>query len=154
MTPALWVTLFAVVGTVLLLAEVLLPTHGLLGVIGGASLAVAIGFCFAVNQWVGLAALIVTVVAAPFVFAGAMKWYPSTPVGRRMILPDRPDAPLAPLVRIGQIGVATTELRPGGEVEFGDLRLQSTSESGLIPPGVRVRVTALTDGRPRVRTVQ
>ena len=56
-------------------------------------------------------------------------------------------------LRPGQPGVAVSELRPGGVCEFGDQRVPSQSEAGIIRAGTPVRVVAYADGRATVRAV-
>jgi membrane-bound ClpP family serine protease len=151
MTLPLWaISLFAL-GAVLLLAEALLPTHGVLGV--GAVLAVLAGIvvCYVIDFWLGTGVFFGTAIAAPFVGAVAVKVWPHTPVGRRVTLPPV-EAP-APVerVHVGQTGYTVSELRPMGIVEFDLDRVEAISEHGVITPGQPVRVVAVQGGRPTVR---
>jgi membrane-bound serine protease (ClpP class) len=49
------------------------------------------------------------------------------------------------------VGVALTDLRPGGTVEFDGRRLEAFSEIGFLHAGQRVRVTAVEGAKVRVR---
>jgi membrane-bound serine protease (ClpP class) len=163
MTPlALAILLFAG-GLVMLLAEVVLPSHGVLGLVGGVALVVGVGVCFWMNQYAGVAAAVTLVVLAPFAAALWVKLWPHTYAGKRLILGPGTEvatghAPVAP-VQVGQVGVVITELRPGGTCEFagggggGTTRVEARSEHGIIPAGRRVEVVALVDHRPLVRAV-
>src|SRR5262245_25233943 len=92
--------LLLAIGAILLFAELLLPTHGLLGLAGGGAILCAVFAVSRRNPWAGLALLLVLAAATPFVWAAAMKIWPRTPLGRRIVLPP-PDAPAAdPLVRV------------------------------------------------------
>src|SRR5688572_6297710 len=154
--PALAILLFAG-GVILLLAEVFLPTHGLLGIMGALGLLGGVGVCFSINQFLGLGAAVTLVVLMPFAMALWVKVWPHTPVGKLLILgpvkrADDP-APAGPPVHVGQVGVAISELRPGGMAEFGPAgeRVEVRCEHGMIPAGQRVEVVAVVDHRPLVR---
>lgn len=155
--PALAIILFAG-GVILLLAEVFLPTHGLLGVMGALGLLGGVGVCFSINEFLGLGAAVTLVVLMPFATALWVKVWPHTPAGKRLILgPVAPsDADAESAVHVGQVGVVVSELRPGGVCEFGPAseRVEARSERGaVIPAGHRVEVVALVDHRPVVRAV-
>jgi len=146
---------------ILLLAEVVIPSHGVLGVTGALALVAGVGACFWINQYIGLTAAVALVIATPFAAALWVKVWPHTFAGKRLILGPtsevaRGHAP-APAVRVGQVGVVATELRPGGTCEFGGgsgaTRVEARSEHGTIPAGRRVEVIAVVDGRPVVRAV-
>ena len=151
--PQLAILLFGV-GVTLLLGELLLPTHGLLGVLGGGGVAAAIVVCYMIDFWLGTGVFLAATIATPFVGAAAVKLWPKTPVGRRVVLAPPPaDAVAVPLVRVGQTGVTVSELRPMGTCEFESGRVEAISELGMIPPGRPVKVVALSGSRPTVRAV-
>lgn len=151
MTPlGLAILLFAV-GLILLVAEALLPTHGLLGGVGLLAMIGGVVACFVIGRWVGMGVFLGLLIASPFVMAWMIHLYPKTPVGRRMILSDEPVVVRPPPVHIGQEGMAMTQLRPSGEAEFDTGRLEVISERGIIEPGSRVKVVAIVNNRPVVR---
>ena len=161
MTPLAFVILLFASGVLMLLAEAVLPSHGILGVIGGVALVAGVAVCFWMNQYVGVTAAVTLFVLAPFVAALWVKVWPHTYAGKRLILGPGSEvatgqAPWAP-VQVGQVGVVVTELRPGGTCEFGSgsgaTRVEARSEHGIIPAGRRVEVVAVIDRRPLVRAV-
>jgi len=145
------VLLLLVVGVILLAAELLLPTHGLLGLAGGAAMLSAIFLTARQNAWAGLGLLLALGAAAPFLMAAAARVWPRTPIGRRLTLPPVPDAPQEAIVRVGESGVAVSELRPMGWCEFDGRRVEAISEHGIVQPGTSVKVIALANNRPTVR---
>lgn len=149
-----WAFILFAAGIVMLAAEVFLPTHGLLGLGGAAAIVGAIACCFAINEVVGITALVLSAVASPFAFAGAMKVWPRTPIGRRMVLQPTESRLQPPLVRLGEQGVALSELRPMGTCQFGDERVEVRSDLGLIPPGTKVKVVNIESGRLIVRALE
>jgi len=142
------------IGIALLVGELLLPTHGLLGILGGGAIASAVVTCYRIDVRLGTIVLVGTAVALPFAGAAAVKIWPKTPVGRRVVLAPPPvDVVVAPLVRVGQSGVTVSELRPMGVCEFESGRIEAIAELGIIPPGRPVRVVNLSGNRPTVRAV-
>ena len=138
---------------VLLVGELLLPTHGVLGLMGLVCLAGAIGVTFYINRWLGLGIFLAAVVASPFAWAVALKVWERSPVGRRVLLPPI-EAPRAVIpVKLGQVGTAFSELRPMGEVDFEDQRMEAISERGIVRAGQKVKVISVTNGIPTVRAV-
>jgi len=151
--PQLAILLFGI-GVALLLGELLLPTHGLLGILGGGAIAAAIVTCYRIDVRLGTIVLVAAAIALPFAGAAAVKIWPKTPVGRRVVLAPPPvDAVDVPLVRVGQSGVTVSELRPMGVCEFESGRIEAISELGMIPPGRAVRVVTMSGNRPTVRAV-
>jgi membrane-bound ClpP family serine protease len=142
-----------VLGAVLIAAEVLLPTHGLVGIVGVVGILVSVGFCFAINAWIGLGVLAATLAATPFAFVLAMRIFPRTPFGRKLVLPPVHDEAPPALVQIGQTGVTVSELRPMGTCEFSGTRVEALSDRGIIAPGQKVQVVNLNNRRPTVRVV-
>ena len=138
---------------ILLVGELLLPTHGILGLMGLICLAGAIGTTFYINRWLGLGILFTAVVASPFVWAVGLRIWERSPVGRRVLLPPT-EAPRQIIpVKLGQVGTAFSEMRPMGEVDFDDQRMEAISERGIIRAGQKVKVMSVTNGIPTVRAV-
>ena len=142
------------VAVALLVAELFLPTHGVLGVGGLGAAVVAVFLCTRLNPWAGLGLTVALVAVTPLLWAAWLKIWPKTPVGRRMILtasaPRPPEAP----VHVGQVAVTVSELRPMGVCELEDgTRVEAQSEHGIVPPGTPVRVIAVANNRPTVRVV-
>lgn len=72
----------------------------------------------------------------------------------RLVLKDVTPSPVAtsddliramdsPTVRVGDLGVAITSLRPSGRAQFGDSIVDVVAGLRLIDPGSRVRVTGV-----------
>lgn len=153
MDPIALSLLLLAVAAVLLVGELLLPTHGILGLMGLICLAGAIGATFYINRWLGLGVFLAAVVASPFAWSIGLKLWERSPVGRRVLLPPmEAPRPVMP-VKLGQVGTAFSEMRPMGEVDFGDERMEATSERGIIAAGQKVKVVAVVNGIPTVRAI-
>ncbi len=141
-----------IIAGVLLLAEVILPTHGILGVFGiGAALA-AIFVTLKQNPWAAVGLTLAMALVSPLIWSAAMRIWPKTWMGRRIFLPPV-DATLPPSpVCVGDQGITVSELRPMGVCEFpGGTRVEATSEHGIVETGQAVKVIALVNNRPVVR---
>lgn len=155
MTPVTLIFLFVLVAVILLLAELLLPSHGILGILGGICMLGAVGVCFYVNRWLGAGVLTAGVLVSPLVAAGLVRLWERSPIGRRVVLTGSVGVPQPPpRLRVGQVGVAVSELRPMGEVEFDDRRVEAISEFGMIQPGSRVKVLSIANNVVRVRSIE
>jgi membrane-bound ClpP family serine protease len=153
MTPTLIILVCLVVAIGLIFLELLLPTHGLLGVLGGVAMLVAIGYGFTLNTWLGISILAAAVLLSPFVLTLAFRIYPHTPIGKRMVLTANSPTPVVDTVRTGQLGRAVTALRPMGEAEFGVITVQVISQTGMpIDAGTSLEVlSSRADGVAVVR---
>ena len=145
----------------LILAEVFLPSGGLLGVcaliclIGG----VAIFFRHSIAAgWVGIGAAIVMI---PSIIAVAYKIFPKTRFGKSVTLipPERklgdaiPDTPELKGL-LGTVGVVLTPLRPVGMCDFSGQRVECVSESGYVDKGKKVRVIDVESTKVTVRIIE
>lgn len=154
MDPVAWTILLGIVGLGLLAAEMLLPAHGLIGVLGLVSLCGAVGSAFWVNQYVGLASLVGLVLMVPLAWGLWVKIWPRTPLGKKMVLqavsgsPDRITG-----ISPGQSGAAVSELRPSGVCDFAGARVEAYSEHGVIGAGSPVIAVSVGQGRVMVRAV-
>jgi membrane-bound ClpP family serine protease len=156
MSLGLWIILLFALTLALLAAELLIPSHGLLGFLALLSAVGGIVLCYRINFVLGSGVFIGGMVATPFVWAAFIKLWPHTPVGRRMILPPvQAGTPPAEgsTVHVGDMGRTISELRPLGMCDFAGERVEAVSEHGLIDPDCRVRVVAVSNGRPTVRAL-
>jgi membrane-bound serine protease (ClpP class) len=146
--------ILGLLGIVLLVAELMLPTHGVLALTGLGSLVGMIVSCFLINIWLGVGAMSVGAGLTPLVLAWLVNVWPRTRFGRQWVLPGAQARPLEPLpVQIGQTGTTVSELRPMGTCEFAGQRIEAISELGIIPPGKQIRVVNITNRRPTVRAI-
>src|SRR5580704_2078445 len=130
-------------GLVLLLAELFLPTGGILFVLSVGALVVGVAMTFAYDQSTGVVTLIAVFVAIPLLGAIGFHYWPKTPIGKRFVLsgPEQ-DATVASMpvnleleqIR-GRYGRTISALRPSGVTEFDGKRVDTMSEGPLIEPG-------------------
>jgi membrane-bound ClpP family serine protease len=154
MDPMALIFLLVAAGVVLLVGELLLPTHGVLGILGLLCLGGALVVVFRLNKWAGLGAFLACILASPFLINLGINLWARSPVGRKIILQPVGHSGSAAAVSVGQTGTAVTALRPIGECDFGPQRLEAISELGIIQPGQKVKIVSINQGRPTVRAVE
>ena len=152
MTPTVWVAVLLLVGLSVMMLEVFVPSGGILGFVSVASLLAAIGTAFLqISAVAGMTVLAITVIAVPTVLSLAFRWFPETPLGRRVLPPPPDPADVLPDIGrrrqlrevVGRAGQAVGELLPWGTVEIGDLVVEAMSESGPIAAGTAVEVVGV-----------
>lgn len=151
-----------VLGFVLLVAELFIPTCGVLLVVSLGAIVVGVAMTFnAADPTTGLITLIVVFMAIPVVGGMMLHYWPRTRLGKRFFLhgPDE-DATIANMpVNIelealhGRIGKALSDLRPAGVSEFEGKRVDTITEGMMIPVGSWVRVIDVKAGKVIVRRV-
>jgi len=159
MADWLGICLLYLVGCVLLIVELFLPAHGLLGMLGLGMLGYGLYESYGKSEAVGLISLVVLAVLLPTGLVVAVKNWHRTPVGRRISPPnpqltarDRmPIEQLEPL--IGRVGRSLTLLRPVGTCLFDGQRVECTAEYGMIERNVEVQAVRLVDRTVSVRPV-
>ena len=151
MNALLWVLVLVLVGLGVLVLEVFVPSGGILGFVSVVALVAGIATAFLEQGLVaGLAVLAFVVLAVPAVLGLAFRWFPETPLGRRVLPPPPDAATLLPDQSrrararglVGRRGRAVSELLPWGEVEVDGVDVEAMSESGPIEAGAVVEVTA------------
>ncbi len=159
MSTLAWPILLLALAVILLLAEVFVPSGGLIGLLALGCAGLSLWHAFRQSTTLGISFLAVDCVLLPLVFMLAMYIWPKTPLARRIFLrPPGPEeievahAPQRLDLLLGQYGRALTPLRPSGLVEFEGRRLDALSEDGLIPSGSLVQAVRVRAGQIIVRT--
>jgi membrane-bound ClpP family serine protease len=149
MSPVFWPTILLLVGVTLVMAEIFIPTGGILGFLSFSSVIAAIVLAF--NQGgpsTGLSFLLIACVAVPAAIAAGFRFLPETPMGKRLlpsiptteeVMPDDEDRRrLRKLV--GKTGRAKSMMLPSGAVEIEGRIVDAVSQGLPIEPGQAVRV--------------
>ena len=153
-----WPLLILGFALILLVAEVFIPSGGLIGITAAFCLVYSLWLAFRQSYAVGMKFLAADVVLLPTALALAMYLWPKTPLAKRVFL--RPPGPEEIEVShsphrldhlIGQIGRALTPMRPSGVVDFDGRRLDAMSEGELIDPGTLVQAVRVRSGHLVVR---
>jgi len=146
-------------GILVLLAELFLPSHGVLTVVGVGLLTAGIVQTFRIGgEKAGTLAVLGCLVALPVFAVATVKFWPRTWVGRR-IAPPNPVAtlrdtsvPVEELSRyLGKTGRAVSPLRPVGICEFDGRRVSCIAEFGMLDAGAVVEGLRLVGGQLAVQ---
>ena len=154
-----WYVALLVSGVLLGIGEIFVP-GGIAGAIGACFCAAAmvIGFRAFPPPW-GLISALTVVVLGGAAFLVWIRLFPQSRAGKRIVLTadgrdQKSSDPPGP-EWVGREGVATTALRPGGIVDFGERRCDVLAEgSEWLAVGVKVRISAIRDGQVWVREVR
>lgn len=151
----------------LVIAEIFIPSAGLLAI--GAGVAAIAGIVVLFRHpdgpvW-GFIGIGLVLVGAPASISLALKVWPNTPIGKKMLLGETTEEQLEAKRRaelearermralVGAEGEVVTPLRPVGVVRIADKRYDALAETGIIESGARVRVTAVQDNQLKVRVI-
>lgn len=154
----LLILLYAV-GLVMLLAEIFIPSHGVLTVAGLGFLFAAVAKTFSyAGREAGIVAIFACLVFLPVFAYLSVKYWPHTPIGRR-IAPPNPvldeEDPSTPAIKLGKLvgetGRAVSPLRPSGICVFNGRRITCVAEHGIIEADCEVEAIGIRNGNLAVR---
>jgi membrane-bound ClpP family serine protease len=157
-----YAALLAIAGLALIVAEIFIPSGGLILIAAVLSLIASIWCSWeAWNEtlgyfWTFLGALVLLIPAA---LIGAFYYFPRTEFGRRILLEAQSLEELTPFAEeeaflsqlIGRTGTTLTMLNPGGLVLVENERMHCESRGMLIDPNTNVEVIAVKGNRLVVR---
>lgn len=146
---------------VLLVAEVFVPSFGLITLCSLAALTGGIAIFFKLSPTAGWIGVIVAVVMIPAVLVFAYKVLPKTSFGKTVLLdmPKRQKGEGIPdsqelAKRLGQKAITVTPLRPVGMCDFSGRRLECVAESGYVDKGKTVEVIKVEGTQLTVRQIE
>jgi membrane-bound serine protease (ClpP class) len=150
--------LILVLAVVLIAAEDLLPTGGILGVLAVGCLLWFLYLGFSHSTYLGVRYVIAEAVAVPLFYFSSNFMIEKTGL-KRLVSLQPPEIDEIDITRegpdlgrlIGLRGRAVTTLRPSGMVDFEGRRIDGISEEGLIPSGAEVLAVQVRSGRLIVR---
>lgn len=161
--PQLALTLVLIgVGLLLLIAELFLPTGGILFALAVGALVVGVAMPFFYGDMEkGMLILVAVFVIVPAVMGLMLHIWPKTPIGRRMIRtgPEEDATVAAMPVNLeleqlrGRLGRAVSSLRPSGMADFDGKRIDVLAEGAMVDPGTWVRCIDVKAGKVIVRPV-
>jgi membrane-bound serine protease (ClpP class) len=160
-----WAFLLLSVGVILLVAEVFIPSGGIISILSTLALIGAV-VCAWQAWWgtsqgsfwgfvAGMAVLL------PLLVIGAFYVWPNTPIGKRAFLEAPAPHEVASFVEqeeryrqmVGKTGETVTTLNPAGIVRIDGHRVHCQSEGMIVDTGTRVRVISARANSVIVRRV-
>lgn len=160
----IWGLALLAVGVLLVVVEAFIPSAGVIAFAAAACSLAGIVALFMYDITWGFIGILSVLVLGPAAFGFAMKVWPSTPLGRRMMGAKSPEELEADrlaaeeerkrwLSLLGAEGVALTDLRPVGVVRIDGRRYDALAETTMITKGQKIRVTILEDNQIKVRAI-
>jgi len=145
----------------LILAEVFVPSGGLLGICALICLIGGVAIFFRHSAVAGCVGIGAAIVMIPSILAVAYKIFPKTRFGKSVTLspPERqqgdaiPDTPELKGL-LGAVGTVLTPLRPVGMCDFSGQRVECVAESGYIDRGKKVKVIDVESTKVTVRVIE
>ncbi len=137
-------------GIILILIEVFIP-GGIVGSVGAVLLAAGVIVGFTISPLFGLALLIISLFAGVVTFWLWLKFFPKTPIGRRVILQndgaewhgyDQKQSEL-----LGETGVAQSALRPSGIALINNKRIDVVTRGEMLPAQTSIKVIEVSGNR-------
>ena len=161
-SPLVLAYILIIVGLLLMVAELFIPSGGILFVLSISAIAIGVILTFVHGQTTyGIPTLIGVFILVPVIVTVGLHYWPRTPMGKRMFQtgPEE-DATVASmpvnleLERLrGSIGRSVSPLRPAGMVRFGDAFVDVVAEGSYVPEGNRVQVVEIEGNRIVVKEV-
>ncbi|MFH1110167.1 MAG: hypothetical protein V1790_13375 [Planctomycetota bacterium] len=146
-------------GALVLVAELFIPSHGVLTFVGIALLVAGIVQTFRFGgEKAGAISVLACLVVLPVFAVAAIKIWPRTWVGRRIappnpvLTPRDTSVPVEEISRfVGQTGRTLSPLRPVGICEFQGRRVSCIAEFGMLDVGVTVEGLRVVSGQLAVQ---
>jgi len=157
----IWAVCLIVLGLGLAVLEVFFPSAGILGFLAACSILGGILLGFRQNGTVGAIILLIAIVGLPAALMLALKYWPQTAIGRRVLLaaPTREQVmPVDPELErlrtmIGQVAEAKCMMLPAGAIVLGGRTIDAVSEGMPVEAGQKVRIVEVRGNRVVVRPV-
>lgn len=145
MNPWLWIVPLQILAAGLLVAEIFLPSAGILTALMAAAALGSLWMAFDISANTGLVVLAIDLVVLPIVGWKALTLIPTSPAALR----ERIDGSvLDERIRsfVGAEGTSETELRPVGRIRIGDEVLEAQVVRGFLERGKPLRVARVESG--------
>ncbi len=145
----------------LILAEVFVPSGGLISIFALACLIGGVVIFFRHSATAGWVGVVIALIMIPSVLVIAYKLFPVTRFGKSVTLtpPQREQGDAVPDTTelkklLGAVGVVLTPLRPVGMCDFSGQRVECVAESGYVDKGKKVKVIDVESTQLTVRMVE
>jgi len=154
-----WAIVLLLGGLALMILEAFVPSGGALGTLAVIAVLAGVGMAYYSGPLEGTMLLLTAVVATPVCIYLVLKWWPNTPLGKRVllraptseeVLPDNPHfRSLRELV--GKVGKAKSLMLPSGAIVIDGRVIDAVSEGMAIEAGQSVKVVEVRANRVVVR---
>jgi membrane-bound ClpP family serine protease len=158
--PLYWALGLLLLGLLIVVLEVFVPSSGVLSVLAAMCFIGAIIVAFTGGMTSGAIVVGVTALTVPLVLVLAVRYWPHSPLGKLILIKlpksDREILPPQewgdPKQLIGRLGRAKSMMLPSGAVLIDRRSYDAVSQGAAIELGQTVKVVAVRDGRIIVRS--
>ena len=160
-----WWIVFAIflyfVSAILIVAEVFVPSGGLISICALACLVGGLMIFFHSSTTAGWVGIVVAIIMIPSVWIITYRIFPKTRFGKSVTLtpPKREQGDAVPDTAelkelLGKEGVVVTPLRPVGMCDFSGHRVECVAESGYVDKDNKVKVIHVEGTQLTVRVIE
>ncbi|MEK7393745.1 MAG: NfeD family protein [Fibrobacterota bacterium] len=152
MNALMWAIALQILSVALLLAEIFLPSGGMLAIATAAALvgSLVVGFnSSALEGWILLG---LDLVLFPYLTWWGIGKIKNSPMGLPQTLEQGGSGESGLSELVGQTGVAETDLRPVGRVRIGDKLHDAQARTGFVTSGTAVEVVSAEGNHLVVKT--
>ncbi len=157
----IWAVLLVMLGISLAALELFIPSGGILAFLAICSIAGGVVLGFMDSPVFGLSLFTGVIIGVPIALGVALKWWPRTAIGQRVLLRVRsseevlPDTPQTRSLKslVGCEGVAKSKMLPSGVISIEGRTIDAFSEGMPIEIGQRVVVIEVHGSQVTVRPV-
>jgi membrane protein implicated in regulation of membrane protease activity len=150
MSPLAWAFLLLLAAFILLVIEMFVPSHGVIGAIAAICVGAAVVAGFYQGLAWGVLMLAISAVSVPIAVWAVFMYWPQTPLGQKILikLPESPDEVLPESYRdrralIGKIGISKSKMLLAGAISIDGKQYDAVSEDLPIEEGMEVQVVAI-----------
>jgi membrane-bound serine protease (ClpP class) len=148
-----WPIILLIAAAAFMVLEVMVPSFGMLGLLGAASYVFAVVLAFKTSAADGYIVAIAGLIILPSAFLLGFRLVRKTPLGRKTLL----EAPAEETIQrgfgaqkmalLGQAGVALTDLRPSGAADIGGARIDVTAATAFVRKDTPITVVQVDGTR-------
>lgn len=161
--PLAWAILLMLLGGLLAMSEVFVPSGGILGLLSSLAIVASIALAFYHHgPGVGLLFSVMAVLGVPICLAVALKYWPQTALGKKFISPPPSSEEVLPdsearrqlKALVGRIGRAKCDLLPAGAIEIEGQTIDAMTQGQPVDAGQAVKVVEVRANRVVVRPLE
>ncbi len=155
MDPIYWSIILLTLGFGVVVLELFVPSAGVLGIVAAVLIVSAVIVAFFKSLVAGAVILFITVLSLPLLFALMVKVWPSTPIGKRVLIGTMTEDDVLPQSEeyteyqklIGQLGIAKSKMLPSGQIVVNDRKYDAVSDGFPIDAGQPVKIISVKGNR-------
>ncbi|MCP3898614.1 MAG: serine protease [Desulfobacteraceae bacterium] len=136
-----------IIGVVVIIAEIILPSGGILSIIAISVLGLSLFKAFSISSNIGMIFSVADIIMIPLLVLLGLKLLAKSPVTLRKTL-SKEDGVVSQKDSMDKLlnasGVAITDLRPAGSIRINDKKIDAVTQGEYIDKGASVQVVQVT----------